>query len=378
MELQANLPENSNKNVLEKRMKKSDMKAKNIFDYEYLTRTVWGFLPMKIEEENEDIILHFSLEGMRPLGELKIEETEYQFRFLQNFYFLQKLYQDYEIVLEEENIYFDNNFMPYIAFRDMRTQNEKIEEKDFLEAYQQLTAGILSRKYSLKQVQESGIEIVRKDKKAAFLFEAETAEDLHKEIEKKADEVYEDNRNNKVRLDKRSYRLRNRIAAVIFGTLLAVTVYTSYQTLVVLPRDKAVIRASRAYTVQDYVDCIDCLSKMKPEQMDTYTKYILAVSYAKSEALEKEELNNVLDRLSIYSNEIELEYWIAIGRADFDRAENVAQALSDDKLLIYAYMKELNYLEGNVTMDGEEKQNRMTELSNAITTIGEKYTEDEE
>lgn len=126
------------------------------------------------------------------------------------------------------------------------------------------------------------------------------------------------------------------------------------------------------------MDCIDCLKRIKTEQMDTYTKYILAVSYAKTEAMEKEELNNVLDKLSIYSNEVELEYWIAIGRSAYDRAENMAQALSDDKLLIYAYMKELNYLEGNVTMDGEEKQNRMAQLSNSITEIGKKYTTDEE
>ena len=168
-----------------------------------------------------------------------------------------------------------------------------------------------------------------------------------------------------------------RIIAGVIGVLALLLIITGYLSLVVLPRNKAVIRASRAYTIENYVDCIDNLKNVKPEQMDTYTKYILAVSYARSEALEKEELTNVLDKLSIYSNEIELEYWIAIGRSDFERAENVSKALSDDKLLIYAYMKELNYLEGNVLMDGEEKQSRMNELSNAITEIGKKYTEEE-
>lgn len=374
METQENLQEN----VLEEHMKKSDMKAKDIFDYEYLTRTVVGLLPLQIEEEDEDIILKYSIENVNPLSELKEEELEYRFRFLQNFYTLQNVYQDYDILLEEDNIYYDNNFMPYIAFRDIRLPDEKADETIFMEEYRQVIAGVLSRKYSLKQVKESGIEIVRKDKKLEFIFEEKSLQELYGQIRQKADEVYEDNRKNKVRLDKKKYQIGNRVAIGVFVVLLAIIVYTGYQTFVVLPRDKAVIKASRAYTVQNYVDCIDCLRKIEPEQMDTYTKYILAVSYAKSEALEKAELENVLERLSIYSNEIELEYWIAIGRSNFERAENVAQALSDDKLLIYAYMKELNYLEGNVTMDGEEKQNRMTELSNAITTIGEKYITDEE
>lgn len=359
-------------NTLEVRMKKSDLKADGIFDYEYLTRDVQGLLPCRIKEEGEDIIMQFDVEDMKPLSELKSEEPEYRYRFLQNFMKLKETWQNYDLPMKEENIYYDSNFMPYLALRDIRT---KEEAESFFEEYQYLAAGILNKKYSYTQVKESGMEILRKDKGTSFIFACESLEELYAEMKKKAQELYEVNRYKKIRLDKKSYQLRNRILAAVLGLLVAILIYTGYQTFVVLPRNKAVVQASRAYTVQNYMDCIDDLKKLKPEQMDTYTKYILAVSYARSEALEKEELSNVLEKLSIYSNEIELEYWIAVGRSDFDRAENIAKALSDDKLLIYAYMKELNYLEGNVTMDGEEKQSRMNELSNAITEIGEKYTE---
>lgn len=128
--------------------------------------------------------------------------------------------------------------------------------------------------------------------------------------------------------------------------------------------------------MQDYVGCIDSLADVKIEQMDTYTKYILAVSYAKGEVLEKEELQNVISNISMYANEVELEYWIALGRSGYAQAEDMAKALSDDKLLIYAYMKEMNYLEANFQMNGEEKQNRINELSNSITEIGKKYIEE--
>lgn len=372
------IQENAEENTLELRLKKSDLKAKDIFSYEYLTRSTAGLLPLQIEEEDEDVIMHFSLENMHPLAELKAEEAEYKYRFLQNWFGLYQTWQDYDLSLEEENIYYDSNFMPYIAFRDIRLPEEKTGEEAFLAEYRLLAAGILNRKYSYAQIRESGIEAVRKDKKAAFVPEEGTLQGLYDKIKQSADEIYEDNRKNKIRLDKNNYKLRDRITLGVLAGLLVIIIYTGYQAFVVLPRDKAVIKASRAYTIQDYVDCIDCLKGIEPEQMDTYTKYILAVSYAKSEALEKAELDNILNKLSIYSNEIELEYWIAIGRASYRRAENIAQALSDDKLLIYAYMKELNYLEGNVTMDGEEKQNRMTELSNEIIAIGEKYTTDEE
>lgn len=364
--------------ILEKRIKKSDLKAKDIFDYEYLTKNAEGLLPLQIEEEEEDVVMRFPLEGMRPLAELKSEEAEYCWRFVCNWHILYQTWRNYDLSFEEGNIYYDNNFMPYIAFRDIRMPEENTDEEMFLEEYRHLAAGVLCNKYSYRQIKESGIEIVAKDKRASFVLEERSLSEFYLYVKQQADDIYEDNRQNKIRLDKKKYQIGNRVAVGILAVLLAVIVYTGYQTLVILPRDKAVIKASRAYTVQSYVDCIDCLTGIEPEQMDTYTKYILAVSYAKSEALEKAELDNILDKLSIYSNEIELEYWIAIGRSVYDRAENMAQALSDDKLLIYAYMKELNYLEGNVTMDGEEKQNRMTQLSNSITEIGKKYTTDED
>lgn len=365
-------------NILEKRIKKSELMAKDIFAYEYLTKKTAGLLPLQIEEEEEDIVMRFSLEDMRPLAELKSEEAEYCWRFVYNWHTLYQTWQNYDLSFDEENIYFDNNFMPCIAFRDIRMSEENTDEEMFLEEYRYLAAGVLSSKYSYQQIKESGIEIVRKDKRTSFVLEERSLSEFYLYVKQQADEIYEDNKQNKIRLDKKKYRIGTLTALGILAALLAVIVYTGYQTFVILPRDKAVIKASRAYTIQNYVDCIDCLKRTTPEQMDTYTKYILAVSYAKSEALERAELDNILDKLSIYSNEIELEYWIAIGRSVYDRAENIAQALSDDKLLIYAYMKELNYLEGNVTMDGEEKQNRMAQLSNSITEIGKKYMTDEE
>jgi len=55
-------------------------------------------------------------------------------------------------------------------------------------------------------------------------------------------------------------------------------------------------------------------------------------------------------------------------------AEDLAKALSDDQLLVYGYMKELNWLESDMSISGEEKQQRMSELQNSIKELGEKYT----
>lgn len=272
-------------------------------------------------------------------------------------------------------MFFDYNFMPYIAVRDVREDSDIALQDEFFEVCQMIAAAVLSRKYNYQQISESGVEIIKKDKIAAFLCSCQNIEELHAAISERANKLHLSNRDEMIHLDRKKYHLKFRILIGTLFLFLVLLCFTGYQTFLVLPRDKAVIQASRAFTVQNYVDCIDQLQNIGLNQMDTYTKYILAVSYARCEALEKAELQNVLDRLSIYSNEIELEYWVVIGRADYALAENYAKALSDDKLLIYAYMKELTYLEGNVTTDGEEKQSRMNELSNAITEISKKYME---
>ena len=109
--------------------------------------------------------------------------------------------------------------------------------------------------------------------------------------------------------------------------------------------------------------------------MDQNTKYILAVSYANSESFRKEEIQTIVSKLGPGSNEKELNYWIYLGRLDIERAEDIALALSDDKLLIYAYMKESDLLESNTDITGTEKKERLDKLEQEITRLGKKYEE---
>lgn len=73
-----------------------------------------------------------------------------------------------------------------------------------------------------------------------------------------------------------------------------------------------------------------------------------------------------------------LEYWIRIGRLETKKAEEIALSLSDDKLLIYAYMKEADDLENNTKIDGSKKKQRLDELESQIEKLGDKYEPKEE
>ncbi len=128
---------------------------------------------------------------MHPLSELKKEEMEYRLRFLQNFYEIYRIWTEYDLPLTEENIYYDRNYVPYIAFRDMKQlKKEDEEEYEFRNAYQELAVGILGNKYSYTQVRESGLMIAAKDKALGYILACKTIEEMYKEIGERAEQIH--------------------------------------------------------------------------------------------------------------------------------------------------------------------------------------------
>ena len=73
-----------------------------------------------------------------------------------------------------------------------------------------------------------------------------------------------------------------------------------------------------------------------------------------------------------------MKYWIIIGKKKKKKAEEIALSLSDDTLLIYAYMKEADDLENNTKIDGSKKKQRLDELESQIEKLGDKYEPKEE
>ena len=170
-----------------------------------------------------------------------------------------------------------------------------------------------------------------------------------------------------------------RIVAIItlIGTLIGGG-YAAYLSLKTVPEQRQLLAANEAFIQKDYRTCIDSLREVEPADMEKGTLYILAYSYANMESFRQDEMRNIIDNLSTSSNPKILVYWIRIGRLETKKAEEIALSLSDDKLLIYAYMKEADDLENNTKIDGSKKKQRLDELENQIEKLGDKYQPKEE
>ena len=348
-----------NENYMEEVVKKSSMAAEDSFDYMKLVTDEPGLIPCTFSESLEEVIFTYNLTGLRSLKEMDKEAEEKKWQFLVNFARLYKVYEQYRINLDEKNIFYDENMMPYVKTRDLYGREHKAEAGEFLYVYQCIAGGLLSKKYRVSQVLESGLEILKKDKKVQKLIQADDMEKFIEVLKRNRDE-YHAWKEQKIReVSRKAYTVWKVLAVTMVLVGLVTGGFSIYFGAFAIPQQKALVMANERYIQKDYVGCIDSVKNMETLDMDVHTKYILAVSYASTESFKQEEISNIVSRLSINSNEKELEYWISLGRLDVKQAENLALALSDDKLLIYAYMKEIDLLENESNIDGEEKKSRL-------------------
>ena len=366
-----------NTNTLEVTLKQSALSARDDYDYRKLVNHGQYLIPCTYRTEDEEITFSFDMKNLKPLSSLKKENKKNKYDFLVNFAALEGVMREYKAELSEENLYYDENFMPFIKVRDIYDKGEKFDMQDFVYQYKCFAAGLIGgSKYSVGQIQASGIEAVKHDKVLEDIINLDTPEEIADKLRAKRAALVEYMEKTELTVS------RGKFAAFKYTAIIAVVLTillgagTIYLGMIELPYEKAVKTASQAFIGAKYTQCIDSLADYEVDRLDIETKYILAVSYARSESFKKEEIRNIIDKLSQASSEQEMEYWIYLGRNQLAEAQNTALTLSDDKLLIYAYMKEIDAVENDIQMDGNTKQERLTQLQNSIESIGKKYITD--
>lgn len=363
---------------LKEEIKKSSMHAKDSYDYKKLCVDRRGLLPCKYEEDREDLYFYYDIERMSPFQDIKVESREKKYQVLINFCLLKELQTDFVLKLTVDNLYYDENGLLYLKERDIYGRGEKPSDLQFVNAYKSFVAGVLGSKYSVTQIQESGIEICREEKWFEPIYRCETSEEIADILRKVREDYFLEQKREMQNVKKSTYSIWRIVAIItLIGTLLGGG-YATYLSIKTVPEQKQLLAANEAFIQKDYRTCVDSLRNVEPSEMEKNTLYILAYSYANMESFRQDEMRNIIDNLSISSNSKILEYWIQIGRLETKKAEEIALSLSDDKLLIYAYMKEADDLENNTQIDGSEKKQRLDELEGQIEKLGDKYEPQEE
>ncbi len=353
----------------------SELNAKDEYDYYRISKGNGIFLPCKFEFENEMAVIAYNIEGKEEFTKILKEDRLTKLKALIDIGNFKEYWKRYVFPITPENLYYDMYGKVFVMFRDIRDLEDYYGDKCFLEQYKALIGCTLSEKYSYEDYFQGGLDLLKKDKFLNKIAEAESWEEVTAVLIREEERVRLYNREKRIEVNRSSYRFKKVMTILSFILIGVLGIFSGYYLLWIKPYDEGVIKAQNAYLDMDYTGVIEHLQPISPKRMDNYQKYILATSYVKSESLTDEQKTNILTSVEINRNEKILDYWISIGRLDVKNAENIAQQISDDQLLLYAYLKEKYVLEADVEISGEEKTTQLKTLDDKIKSLaGEENT----
>lgn len=366
-----------NKEQVEKKKRKAEMSAQTSYDFGKLVFPQNEFLKSSYQEEKEEIIFNYDVTEYQKFTDIKNEKRETVIINLIDCAKLEKICHSYKIELRPDNLFYNIHNQVAIMYRDVYGKGEEFKEEEFISQYRSLIGFALQNKYSYNDYYDGGMELLEKDKFLEKIAEEDTLEGIVNCLKEEYERLIKNFAATKITINKKKYR-RNKILLVVTSVLMIMSIGgLGYELIWEKPYKDAVIEANKNYLKINYNGVIESLRNIDVSRLSVYDKYILAHSYIQSETLTEEQKRNIKTALSLDTNEKVLDYWIALGRLEVSEAENVAQQISDNDLLLYAYMKEKNMLETDSNISGEEKASRLDELSGKIEQLSNVYREDE-
>lgn len=357
------------KESITKRIRKANMSAQDRYDWGKMIFPQEKCLQSSYEEEKEELIFSYDTEGYKPFVQIKKERREEAMINLLDCGNLIEVCRNYKVELRPENLYYDIHNQVFVMYRDVYGKGEEFDEEEFLKQYKALTGFVLQDKYNYEDYYDGGMELLQKDKFLELIAKADTVEEIEKCLLEEYERLIAEHRETKIEIDKKKYKRKKTALAVTSILLVLALAFSGYELFWMKPYERAVIKAQRDYLKINYSGVIEDFEKTDMSRLSVYDKYILAYSYIQCENLTEEQKKNINSALSLDTNEKILDYWIALGRLEVSEAENIAQQVSDNDLLLYAYLKEKNMLETDTEISGSEKEERMEELDSKIERL---------
>lgn len=372
---QVNLRESDIQENMEIRVQRADMEAKTIYDFKRLEHGTVAMLPMTIEEEKETLLLCFDMEGMHSITEVQKMEKLQKLELILQVAELEKDYMRFEFQLSPENLYYDRLNRVKIKFRDITTGLYEERKEQFLKLYQALIGYIMDGSRPYEDYLSGGKELLKDQKEVVTLLSAETLEEEISLLQTLYENYKKEETILKIKVDKKKYKklsIYGIVSSVLLVVLFSAVVYGYFWRI---PRQYKITAANDAYLQKDYIRVIDSLKDFEIGQMERAQKYILATAYIQGESVDSfstKDKEVILSKINYQSNEGIFDYWIHLGRMEVKEAENLALQMSDDQLLLYAYLQELSRIEEDQEMSGEEKSSKKQDLMKKVEELADK------
>lgn len=360
--------------VVVEEVRKSRLAASSGFEFQKLVRPQDRFLDCTMVEEKESLTVTYDIQNVLPWPEIRRERRELMFAALTDVGRLQKAAEVYRFTLAPDNLYYDIQGRAYVKARDVYGAEGGYSPEVFLREYKSLVGCTLVKKYKFEDYDNGGQDLLAEDRFLGGIMECTDAGQVIDRLQEEYAYYSEDHRERFVEVSRAKNR-GIRTALGITGVAAAAgAVLLGWLLVWERPYEEAVIAANEAYLQSDYSGTVEAMEGVDVERMNVYQKYILAYSCVRCESFSDANMRNILNTISLNGDEKIMEYWIHINRLDTEKAADIAMQESSDQLLFYAYLKEQAVVEGDASLSGQEKNERLSDIENKLKPLKEEFT----
>lgn len=358
-------------NIITTQKKISDLKVTKE-EIPFLSHQCEFLVPNKTYTSEDRVSFEFQAEGLFRCSDI-LKTTKDKYRFLANCADLKNLNEEFDFSMHPENIMCDINLIPKILLRDKIGQLTDVK-KLFLDRYKALAGCILNSKYSYDSYYQGGNDLFQKNLDLGTIADCDDVEKIKTFFLNQYNHLCKLEEKTKVAVSKKKVIFCKIIIPILVLFMLGLGAAASMAYIVQIPFKDTILSADNYYLAGNYVEVQTVLSNISVDDLPISQKFILSRSYIISEGMTQEQKTNILNGITFNTNELVMNYWIYVGRLDFDNAIDAAQKIGDDELLLYAYMKQRAVIQENNSLSGEEKTNKLKELEEKITSITDAIT----
>lgn len=336
------------------------------------------FLPFTYESTEDQLAFYFAIDksgfsaqeiqAMDQIDKLKAAVNVLSFGELKDYPFT--------FFLHPENIYHDDNLIPYIAYRGIKEQMppQEMDEAFLLRNMKCYFISLFQTEYSFNDLYGGNLESISGNEFIAQMKEADTIDQLGAYLNKLYAQKKQEEKDQYQKVNKKTYKWSRQLS-IWFGAGLAVALIALvYFVFFRSPFQNRLLEADAQFIQNDYTDVVTTLNAVDHTNLPVTQKYMLAYSVVQGQSFNDEQKNVILNNVSLKSDPNYLDYWIHIGQGRYEEALDVSKKIGDYDLILYGLSQIREQIINNPELSGTEREEQLANYEGQY----DEYTQERE
>lgn len=358
------------------RIKKSAAHLKNEDRLAVLKVPEAHFLPGSYEVTEDKLIFNYTIQ--RPghtVKEMQELDTVEKLKAAVNLLSFGELTQfPYTFFLHPENLYFDYNLIPSIAYRGIKEQMPPMEMNPefLLRNMKCYLISLFLTEYRFEDLYAGNLETVTGTEFIHRIKTAESMEALADYIKPLYVQKAAEEEKKYQKVDKKKYKWSRQLALWFGGAVVVSLAALSYFVFIRSPFQNRLLEADSYFVQNNYTEVISTLNSIKPEDLPATQKYMMAYSVVQGQSFNEEQKQVILNNVSLKSDVNYLDYWVHIGQGNYEESIDLAKKIGDYDLILYGIAQIREQIINNPELSGEEREQQLSQYE----TQYEEYSEE--